>query len=172
MEDVGSNSCIKLVEGHEQGDLASLLLRYLRDANSKLSVPILARFYSQAMKDENGIDEFISATKACAAFFTLWRSANSTSGLDDVFRRFCIGSDRPIIVNSHSWQSHPSNVSAEELRSYFAEVLRWKEIGQRSNWISASARFLRYSEVRAVCRFLLCRNCYVLSVSVAYGGRG
>ena len=155
MEDVGSNSCIKLVEGHEQGDLASLLLRYLRDANSKLSVPILARFYSQAMKDENAIDEFIGATKACAAFFTLWRSANSTSGLDDVFRRFCIGSDRPIIVNSHSWQSHPSNVSAEELRSYFAEVLRWKEIGQRSNWISASARFLRYTEVRAVCRFLL-----------------
>ena len=69
------------LEGHLEGELASLLIRYLRDANSKLSAPILARFYGQALDKQTTFDEFIESAKACAAFFTLWRSANSTSGL-------------------------------------------------------------------------------------------
>ena len=87
MEEVEEPQFIKGLENHSEGKLASVLVRYLKDANSKLSAPILARFYIQGLEQGN-LDDFVEATKACAAFFTLWRSTSSTSGLDNVYRKF------------------------------------------------------------------------------------
>ena len=143
------------LEGHLEGELASLLIRYLRDANSKLSAPILARFYGQALDKQTTFDEFIESAKACAAFFTLWRSANSTSGLPDIYRRYFKGSNAPVKVAEHNWKNHPERVSVKDLKQYFLEILKNRGIADQEAWITASEHFLSYNELKTICRFVL-----------------
>ena len=134
------------LEDHDDGDFVSFLVQYLKDANSRLSAPILARYYSQALEDDDCIDEFVDAAKSCAAFFTLWRTAKSTSGLDNIYRRFFDG---------HSWTAHPKRISSKHLKEYFLEVLVDREIAEKESWITASKRYLLYTEVKTICRFVL-----------------
>ena len=134
------------LEDHEHGDFISFLVQYLKDANSRLSAPILARFYGQALEDNDCIDEFVEAAKSCAAFFTLWRTARSTSGLDNIYRRFFDG---------HSWTAHPKRISSKNLKEYFLTVLENSEIAEKESWTTASKRFLLYTEVKTICRFVL-----------------
>lgn len=155
MEDKDKSDCITGLEGHTHGEFASLLVQYLKDANSKLSAPILARFYSQMLEDKASKDEFVEATKACAAFFTLWRSANSTSGLDEVYRRFFKGSKEPVTVKKHSWKACPATISSSVLKQYFLEVLKNRQIDKRERWMTASVPFLLYTEIKEICRFVL-----------------
>ena len=55
-------------------------------ANHKMSYTILNRFYSMVIRGNNNSEhEFLEATKAIVAFFTLWRSSHSNTGLDDVY---------------------------------------------------------------------------------------
>ena len=142
------------LEEHPEADLVGMLVRYLRDANSKLSAPVLARFYADVRADGGGLDEFVEAAKACAAFFTLWRSARSTAGLDEVYRRFFAGSRSPGVSSGHSWKRGGAPVSGKALREYFCRVLEREQIWGREEWIKASS-LLRYTEHRIVCRFML-----------------
>ena len=156
MDDLSSGyPVIEAFETHEQGQLVSVLVRYLRDANSKLSAPILARFYSQMLEGSTEPNEFVDAARACAAFFTLWRSSNSTSGLDEVYRRFFRSSERPVTVGEHRWTSSLEPVSVVALKEYFLEWLEEKGIGDKEDWSKRAKQFLLYTEVRAVCRFVL-----------------
>ena len=155
MEDVEKPHHIRGLEDHPQGEFTSLLTQYLKGANSKLSAPILARFYSQMLEDKAMADEFVDAAKACAAFFTLWRSANSTSGLDEIYRRFFKGSKAPVKVGEHSWSARPNAISSNSLKKYFWGILKHKGIDKKGAWITASERFLLYTEVKTICRFVL-----------------
>ena len=155
MEEVERPFYIRGLEKHCEGELASFLVQYLKNANSKLSAPILARFYSQATADSAYVSDLIEASKACAAFFTLWRSARSTSGLDDIYRRFFKGSDKPVQVSKHSWTHHPSQLSAMDLKRYFVDVLKEKGLDQKDAWLYASKKFLVYTGLKTVCRFVL-----------------
>ena len=146
---------IKGLDGHPKRKLASFLVQYLKDAKSKLSAPILARFYSEALANSASVGEFVEAAKACAAFFTLWRTARTTSGLDDVYRRFFKGSEEPVLIDGQSWAERARSISARCLKRYFVDVLEHKGIGGRDAWMVASERFLLYTEVKAVCRFVL-----------------
>ena len=155
MEEATVHHHINGLDRHSDGEFASLLVRYLRDANSKLSAPILARFYGQAVDDNAMFDEFIESAKACAAFFTLWRSANSTSGLDDIYRRYFKGSGAPVKVDEHNWKGHPQSATSQSLKQYFLDVLRDRGIAEKEAWITASERFLLYTELRTISRFVL-----------------
>jgi hypothetical protein len=155
MEEVTKQNIIKGLDSHAEGELASLLVQYLKDANSKLSGPILARFYSQALDKQASFDEFVEASKACAAFFTFWRSARSTSGLDEVYRKFFRGSTSDVKVGKHNWKDHPTAVSSTNLKAYFSNVLTKEGIRDKKAWINASEKFLSYSELKAICRFVL-----------------
>lgn len=155
MEDTTKPHHINGLEEDPDGEFASLLVQYLKDANSKLSTPILARFYSEALEEKVSFDEFIEATKACAAFFTLWRSSNSTSGLDDIYRKYFKGSAAPVAVDEHHWKGHPNPVSAKDLKEYFSEILQKRGIADKESWIAASGRLLLYAELKAICRFVL-----------------
>ena len=159
LEEIEETKCIKGLEEHSQGNLATFLVQFLRDANSKLSAPILTRFYIQGL-EQNNMDGFVEAVKACASFFTLWRSTSSTSGLDNVYRQFFKGSSGPDAVDKHNWKDHPSNVSASQLKQYFKNVLVQKEVFKNEDWVSASERFLVYTEVKSVCRFVLFIACH------------
>ena len=155
MEETTVPHHINGLDKHPEGEFASLLVRYLRDANSKLSAPILARFYSQAVDEEATFDEFIECVKACAAFFTLWRSTNSTSGLDDIYRKYFKGSDAPVAVDEHNWKGHPKPATAQNLKQYFLDVLKERGIAEKEAWMTASERFLLFTELKAICRFVL-----------------
>jgi hypothetical protein len=155
MEENTTPHIIKGLDGHPQGQFASFLVQYLKDASSKLSAPILARFYSQARDEESSFDEFVEAAKACAAFFTLWRPARSTSGLDEIYRKYFRGSKSKVQVQEHSWAKHPQAVSAATLKGYFSQILENEGIRTKDAWITASARFLSYTELKSVCRFVL-----------------
>ena len=155
MEEATVRNHINGLENHPHGEFASLLVRYLRDASSKLSAPILGRFYAQAIEDESLFDEFIESAKACAAFFTLWRSAKSTSGLDDIYRKYFKGSNAPVKVDDHNWKRHSGPVRSQSLKQYFLDVLEDRGIAKKEAWITASERFLLYAELKKICRFVL-----------------
>ena len=155
MENCVDDDYIPGLETHDEGALSSLLVQYLRDANSRLSASILARIYSQAIVDGQQLSEFVNAAKACAAFFTLWRSARSTSGLDDIYRRFFSGSKQSIHVAAYNYMEEPAPVSAATLREYLSEALVEAGIGSKDAWMQASGRALRYAEVQKICRFVL-----------------
>ena len=155
-EDASKPHHILGLEDHKEGELTALLVQFLKNANSKLSAPILTRFYSQIEKDKSAtLDEFAEATKACAAFFTLWRSAKSTSGLDEIYRRYFKGSNAPVVVDKHSWESHPLPIASKDLKQYFMGVLKQQDLDDKNKWIEASERFLLYSELKSICRFVL-----------------
>jgi hypothetical protein len=155
MEDPDAGFRIAGLAKHAQGEFASLLVHYLRDASSKLSAPILARFYSQALDGKGSFEEFIEAAKACTAFFTLWRSSNTTSGLDDIYRRYFSGSTSDVKVKAHNLQDHQAVVTAKGLKEYFSAVLEERGVRKREAWIARSEPFLVYSELKTICRFVL-----------------
>ena len=155
MEDTDKSHFVKGLEQHPEGPLASLAVQHLKDANSALSAPVLARFYSRISEDAGAADDFVEVAKACAAFCTLWRSASSTSGLDDVYRRFFRGSEGPVKVDGHSWKTHPKVISPKALKQYFQDVLHRKGLLDKDAWVGASERILVYTEIRAICRFVL-----------------
>lgn len=155
MDDYESPDCINELGNHSDGELGSLLVRYLRDARSKLSAPILMRLYSQVADGDTTPEEFIEGAKACAAFFTLWRAANSTSGLDEVYRRYFHGSEQPVRVAKHNWKEHADPINVKSLKQYFVDVLTQKGIATLKEWNKAADRFLLYTELRELCRFVL-----------------
>jgi len=155
MEEMTKNYCIKGLEDYPDYTLLSFLIRYLRDANSRLSAPILARFYSQNLDGETTVCEFAEAVKACAAFFTLWRSANSTSGLDDIYRKYFKSNNNSALTTGHKWKGRPHLVTSSSLKEYFLSVLTSRGIHDQGSWIKASERFLLYTEIKTICRFVL-----------------
>jgi hypothetical protein len=143
------------LENHPEGELASLLIQYLKDASSKLSAPVLARFYSQALDQTSTFDEFVEAAKASAAFFTLWRSSNSTSGLDDIYRKYFSGSNATPKVIAHNVSKHAAPLKSADLKAYFSAVLAEAKVRTQAQWIPASEKFLSYTELKTICRFVL-----------------
>ena len=155
MDDENIPHRIRAIESHPEAPLTSMLVQYLRNASSDLSAPVLARFFSQISEDDSLVAEFVEAVKACAAFFTLWRSARSTAGLDDMYRRFFRGSQSQVAVSAHSWQAGTERILSSNLKGYFSDVLSHRGILDRESWIEATERSLVYSDVKTVCKFVL-----------------
>ena len=156
MDDDRRASTIKALKEHPDGPLASLLLQYLRAAGSALSAPVLARFYTPDADNPDWANEFVETSKACAAFYTLWRSSRSTKGLDDAYRKFFNDGNRS--GNSgggNLWGEKSTAITSGMLKKYFREVLEAQGILDRQSWMSASKALLRYTEHRTVCRFVL-----------------
>ncbi len=145
------------IEHHAEKRLASFLMKYIKDANFQIIGSVLCRFYEGVIKSRKGADkEFIESIKASAAFFTLWRSARSNSGLDDVFRRLMRdgfvengSSNSPL-----SWASHPAAPLASQIKKYYKYILKKENISTRSEWI-IKAKGVNYRSAKIVCRFLL-----------------
>lgn len=137
------------LEEEGMGEFASLLVQYLKTANSKLSAPILNRFYSQYLSGNSNANEFIEATKACAAFFTLWRSANTTSGLPEIYRNYFRGE------RGHNWKNNPDVITSVNLKSYFWHKLSQNGINAKDQWKEKSKRFLNHNELKTVSKFVL-----------------
>lgn len=146
MDETEKNYVIKGLENHPEKQLATFLVAYLRDAKSELSAPILAYFYRQTIAQQKQADDFVEAVKACAAFFTLWRSAHSTAGLDNVYREF---------FRTHRRSGAPAPRSPKDLKEHFRTALRDAGINTKESWMKLSDTYLSYTEQKQLCRFIL-----------------
>lgn len=127
---------------------AAVCALYLQKANHKMANAVLSRFYSQVLRNKQGADrEFVSACKAIAAFFTIWRSALPNTGLDDVYRK---------LLRDHiSWKKGDTELNIQFLNSYFRGILLGKGIGTKADWLVKAKDYLRYDESATICKFIL-----------------
>jgi hypothetical protein len=142
--------CIPGIENIAEKDrkTATTCLLYLQKANHKMANTVLSRFYSQILRVKQEADrEFIIACKIVSAFYTLWRSALSNAGLDEVYRK---------LLREHiSWEKGDTELTVQFLRTYFKGILADKGIGTKPEWLNKAKNFLRYDEAGIVCRFAL-----------------
>ena len=77
------------ISSHQEANLISLLLLFLKASNHKMSITILAPAFERIVKNENeALNDFASVVKATAAYYFIWRSALSNSGLDNSYRDY------------------------------------------------------------------------------------
>jgi Protein of unknown function DUF262/Protein of unknown function (DUF1524) len=127
---------------------AILCILYLQDANHRMANTILSRFYSLVHHNEPNADkEFALACKAVAAFFTLWRSALTNTGLDDVYR--------VLLRDKISWKQGNSALTVDALKIELMNELSKRGVGTNDEWKKKALHYLKYNNAKQVCRFAL-----------------
>ena len=141
---------INEISTEKESNLASFLFLFLRDSNHKMAITILGRFYNDIIIGKpNSKQNFISALKAVSAFYFIWRSCKSNSGLDTVYREFLKGTT----ANGQNWCEIDS-IELDKLKSHFREALKKREITDKSEFIKLSKVELTYGSP-SLCRFAL-----------------
>lgn len=128
---------------------SSLAFLYLQEAGHKMAHTVLSRFYSGLLAgDHSGNFNFANAVRALAAFFTIWRSAKSNSGLDHAYRR--------LLKDHLSWAKLAGTPSAHQLCEYLWNILCAESIGTFDTWVLRAQTNLSYGNApNAVCKFAL-----------------
>lgn len=116
----------------QDADLASMLILFLKASNHKMAITMLGSMYDSVIEQKSGsIESFIGIVKAVAAYYFLWRSAYSNSGLDSTYREF--------------FKKHKDiSISMETVKSYLKEVLKSKEIDTLESWKNKAKNYLKY----------------------------
>lgn len=139
----------------QERKLSVLCVRYLDDASHRMADTLLSRFYAMVIRQgENSAEDFVEASKAIAAFFTIWRSAFSNTGLDDVYRKLFEQQSDASLPN-YSWSTGAYELSVEGLKKYFCNILVEKGISEKSAWLEKASTNLRYDNAKTVCKFAL-----------------
>ena len=139
----------------DEKEISGLCVLYLRESGHKMANTILSRFYSQVLRREKqeAAKEFVQACKAVAAFYTLWRAAQSNSGLDDVYRKLFKSGDNTNNVRKMSWVSGNDALDISKLKTYLRGSLG--TLGEESQWMSKASQNLRFDQAKPVCKFAL-----------------
>lgn len=139
---------VPLIDGAKDAELSSLLLLFLKDSNHKMAWTILGHFYKEVINGvQNSIQDFIEVSKAIAAFYGIWRSARSNSGLDNVYRDFFKG-------ESKSWLNR-KKITVQEVKDHLNAALKIAEINERSIWLQRAFVELKYNKSTSVCKLAL-----------------
>ncbi len=139
----------------EDNELAILCIKYLDDASHRMADTILSRFYARVLRGIDGAgSDFIEASKAIAAFFTIWRSAFSNTGLDEVYRKLFELTD-DLKQPNYSWINSEKEYSVQDLKTYLLSVLENKSIEKEDFWLEKASKNLKYDTAKTVCRFTL-----------------
>lgn len=124
------NSTFPNIGSSSDADVASMLILFLKASNHKMAITILGSMYDSVIEQSTeSVESFIEIVKAVAAFYFLWRSAYSNSGLDSTYREF--------------FKKH-KDLSVEIVKSYFKEVLKNKEIVTLESWKNKAKNYLKY----------------------------
>ena len=125
-----NNSIFPGINASMDADLASMLILFLKASNHKMAITMLASMYDGVI--ENGqpyADYFVSIVKAISAYYFLWRTTSSNSGLDTTYREFF---------------KQRNEFSVEKVRQYVKEMLKKKEIGTRDEWKNKAKNYLKF----------------------------
>lgn len=136
-----------------------LLMSFVKDMQTKLALPILARYWSDDLKNKSG-GEFLDALKAVTAFLVLRRAASGgTAGIDSDFRAImapkngsakkyglCVGID-----------SKNQRLSIAELKTALRKLLASSKfkIAQKDKWVGQVIDNPLYQQAKTVVRFML-----------------
>ena len=124
------NSIFPNIGSSSDADLVSMLILFLKASNHKMAITMLGRMFDSMIEQSyDTVDPFISVVKAVSAYYFLWRSAYSNSGLDSTYREFF---------------KKPKDFSVEVVKSYMREVLENKEISTLESWKNKARNYLKY----------------------------
>lgn len=140
------------VSSFPEADLACMLIKFLKEANHKMAITILGRFFDKILKkEEKSVQDFIEAVKATSAFYVLWRAASSNAGLDNSYRSFFKVDDRH---PSKAWMNS-KQITLKDLKKHFSDKLKEKGILEKNEWLKKGTNYLKYSKSKSVCKFAL-----------------
>lgn len=124
------NSLFPNIGSSSDSNLASMLILFLKASNHKMAITMLgSMYYSVIEQSQESIDSFTSMVKIIAAYYFLWRSAYSNSGLDSTYREF--------------FKKH-KEFSVDAVRTYLKEVLKNKDIDSLDTWKNKAKNHLKY----------------------------
>ncbi len=143
-----NNQPFPLIFNSLDSGLASLLILFLKESNHKMAWTILGHFYKEViLGSTNSIPNFISVTKTLVAFYVIWRSSKSNSGLDNVYREFFRG-------DANSWFLR-REIGVQEVKDHFKKALESSEIISFESWSARALVELKYSKTASICKFAL-----------------
>lgn len=146
-----NGNLISEISFEKEANLASFLFLFLRDSNHKMSITILGRFYNDILTSKpNAKVNFISAIKTISAFYFIWRSCKSNSGLDAVYRDFLKGQGP---TNGQNWRNNDS-IDLNQLKTHLKDALKEHNISDKPKFIKLAKVELTYSSP-SLCRFAL-----------------
>lgn len=124
------NSKFPGIGSSDDADIASMLILFLKDSKHKMAITMLGSMYQAVIEQgTTSIDSFISVVKAIAAYYFLWRSSFSNSGLDSTYREFF---------------KKNKDFSVDIVKSYLKDVLKNREIDTLESWKSKAVNYLKY----------------------------
>lgn len=124
------------IENVADADLASMLILFLKSSNHKMAITILGSLYSDIVNGTpNAANNFVSTVKAVSAFYFLWRSAYSNSGLDTTYREFF-----------KHLKNNDDLCSIDSVRQHVKNILVKKSIDTRDKWKELAKTRLKYEE--------------------------
>lgn len=132
---------------------AYLNLLFMKGMNFSTIHPLIAYFYN----DNNLLDDdFVDACNATAAFYALWRCAQSSSKLDNVARDLMIGN---IVLSDGTkvrmdWNSR-SQVSIQQYKQALRKILEREGLLNKDQWKSNARNNLTYQNSSVLSRFVL-----------------
>lgn len=144
------NSPLAILGNSADGDLASLLLLFLKESNHKMAITFLGTFYNKLVEGEpNSASNFIAVIKAVSAFYIIWRANQSNSGLDDAYRTYFRGSLK-LEIESHTWLDKDS-FDVSKIKEYFRNILP----KDKEDWLDRASLYCGYNTSYSVSKFAL-----------------
>jgi uncharacterized protein DUF262/uncharacterized protein DUF1524 len=150
---------LKNIHSNGQTDVLMLCVAFISDMNTSLSIPIIARYWSQYNGNNDEI-EFVNVVKALTAFIVLRRSVTgNTGGIDSDLRGLM---QRPPTFGGDPLCAGLENgnelLSASELKAELRNLLKKNkkvDIQCRKDWISKAQYVPLGAHSKPLCRFLL-----------------
>lgn len=152
-----NNLAIAGLENVAQADksVSGFCVLFLRDSGHKMANSVLSRFYGQMLRQNTvaAAQEFVQACKAVTAFYFIWRSAKSNSGLDDVYRRLLRVGDPDHQIFPMSATNGQAVLNIVQLRQYLSRAL--DDLSVPAQWLARATQNLRYDYAKPMCKFAL-----------------
>lgn len=136
-----------------------LLISFVRDMQTKLALPILARYWNVELKSQGG-GEFLEALKAVTAFLVLRRAASGgTASIDSDFRAVMAppnGSTKKFGLCA-GIDSENEILTVSELKAAFRKLLAESKfkISEKEKWVDQVIDNPLYQQAKVVTRFML-----------------
>lgn len=148
-----------LIHHNQDVGQVQLLVSFIKDMQTKLALPILARYWNADLKSQGG-GEFLDALKAVTAFLILRRAASGgTAGIDSDFRAIMApknGSSKKFGLCS-GIDSENQRLGIGELKGAFRKLLTGSKfkIGQKDKWVDQVIDNPLYQKSKTIVRFML-----------------
>lgn len=161
---------------------SKLGLKFFKDINHTIVIPILTLFFSQIVdaptleEKEQRFNEFEEALKAMVAFSTLWRATRrGTGGIDNEYREFLSKTEMPSGLSRLAklyMQNNIINIEQfkAELKSRLLDSTRKGKVINKENFINLAVNQPIYKNAQKVAKFLLLAAHHDAIADSAYEG--